>query len=309
MTTSLSSLFRALGMLVPISLLAMGAMVRATTLPSTAFFYGSAMPAASLSKFDRIVVEAANVQDLSALRARGAQVFAYVSVGEAEGWRDSTRALPPGLFMGANPDWQSRVADLTQPGWKKFLLEDRMASLWAQGYRAFFLDTLDSYQRYATTPAAQAVQTRALVDIIRSMHQRFPGVELLFNRGFEVLPEVAPLSVGIVAESLFQSWNPALQEYVAVSPPDREWLQRAQARQHTLPAYQSLAVALNRKDLSAISLLLQECGDELGSADLGSAPCAACSATRRPWPWPNRPCCKSPLTPTMSFANDLSETL
>jgi uncharacterized protein (TIGR01370 family) len=224
MTTSLSSLFRALGMLVPISLLAMGTMVRATTLPSTAFFYGSAMPAASLSKFDRIVVEAANVQDLSALRARGATVFAYVSVGEAEGWRDSTRALPPGFFLGANPDWQSRVADLTQAGWKKFLLEDRMASLWAQGYRAFFLDTLDSYQRYATTPAAQAVQGSALVDIIRSMHQRFPGVELLFNRGFELLPEVAPLSVGIVAESLFQSWNPASQEYGVVSPPDREWL-------------------------------------------------------------------------------------
>lgn len=224
MTTSLSSLFRTLGMLVPISLLAMGTMVRATTLPSTAFFYGSAMPAASLSKFDRIVVEAANVQDLSALRARGAKVFAYVSVGEAEGWRDSTRALPPSLFLGANPDWQSRVADLTQTGWKKFLLEDRMASLWAQGYRAFFLDTLDSYQRYATTPDARAVQTSALVDIIRSMHQRFPGVELLFNRGFELLPEVAPLSVGIVAESLFQSWNPASQEYVEVSPPDREWL-------------------------------------------------------------------------------------
>ena len=46
----------------------------------------------------------------------------------------------------------------------------------------------------------------------------------MFNRGFELLPEVAPLSVGIVAESLFQSWNPALQEYVEVSPPDREWL-------------------------------------------------------------------------------------
>ena len=50
-----------------------------------------------------------------------------------------------------------------------------------------------------------------------------------------------------------------------------EWLQRAQLRQHTLPAYQSLAVALNRKDLSAISLLLQERGDELGSADRVSA--------------------------------------
>ena len=224
MTITTSSLFRALRVLVPASWCVWCGVALAANLPSTAFFYGSAVPAASLSKFDRVVVEAANVQDLPALRARGAKVFAYVSVGEAEGWRDSTRALPHSLFMGANAEWQSRVADLTQPGWKKFLIEDRMAALWAQGYRAFFLDTLDSYQRYATTPAAQAAQVAALVDIIRAIHQRFPGVALLFNRGFEVLPDVAPLAVGVVAESLFQSWNPGAQEFAAVSPQDREWL-------------------------------------------------------------------------------------
>lgn len=192
--------------------------------PSTAFFYGAPVPVVELSKFKRVVVEAENLADLDGLRIAGAEVFAYLSVGEAEGWRTSARALPNDLFMGGNAAWNSRVADLTQPGWREFLLEQRMAMLWKIGYNSFFLDTLDSYQMVVKTPAEQSAQARALVEIIRAMHHRFPGVKLLLNRGFEVLPEVGPLAVGLVAESLFQSWNPVTREYDSVSEKDRGWL-------------------------------------------------------------------------------------
>jgi polysaccharide biosynthesis protein PelA len=192
--------------------------------PSTAFFYGAPVPVVELSKFKRVVVEAENLADLDGLRIAGAEVFAYLSVGEAEGWRASARALPKDLFLGDNAAWNSRVADLTQPGWRKYLIEQRMAMLWESGYTSFFLDTLDSYQIVVKTPAEQLAQARALVEIIRAMHQRFPGVKLLLNRGFEVLPEVGPLAVGLVAESLFQSWNPVTREYDSVSDKERGWL-------------------------------------------------------------------------------------
>lgn len=192
--------------------------------PSTAFFYGTPVPVLDLSKFDRVVVEAENVKDLAGLRVTGAEVFAYVSVGEAEAWRASSRELPQTLFIGANPGWQSRIADLTLPGWRNYLIEQRMAQLWAAGYRGFFLDTLDSYQIAVKDPDEQGVQSRALVEMIRAMHQRFPGVKLLFNRGFSVLPEIGPLAVGLVAESLFQSWNPVSKVYESVSEKDRTWL-------------------------------------------------------------------------------------
>lgn len=192
--------------------------------PSTAFFYGSPVPVLALSKFQRIVVEAENIKNPDGLRIAGADVFAYLSVGEAEGWRASSRALPKHLFLGANMAWQSRIADLTQPGWRDYLIEERMARLWEDGYRGFFLDTLDSYQIVAKSQEAQQAQSKALVEIIRAMHQRFPGVKLLLNRGFAVLPEAGPLAVGLVAESLFQSWNPTTQVYESVSEKDRNWL-------------------------------------------------------------------------------------
>ncbi|MDQ3059338.1 MAG: endo alpha-1,4 polygalactosaminidase [Pseudomonadota bacterium] len=212
------------GRLLPLCLVMSGCAVACDNRPSTAFFYGAAMPVAALAQFDRVVVEAENVKDLAGLRVAGADVFAYVSVGEAEGWRASASALAPELFVGTNLAWHSRIADLTQPGWRNYLIEQRMALLWQTGYRGFFLDTLDSYERVVNTPDQQLAQSRALVEIIHAVSQRFPGVKLLFNRGFAVLPEVGPLGVGLVAESLFQSWNPTTQQYAPVAENERSWL-------------------------------------------------------------------------------------
>ncbi len=210
--------------LLPFCLLAPGCAVTSASQPRTAFFYGANMPVQTLAQFDRVVVEAENVKDLDGLRAAGADVFAYVSVGEAEGWRASARALPPGLFLGANADWGSRIADLTQPGWRRYLIEQRMAPLWASGYRGFFLDTLDSYERVARSAPERQRQASALAETVRAVSKRFPGVKLLLNRGFAVLPDIGPLAAGLVAESLFQSWNPATRKYTPVADSERSWL-------------------------------------------------------------------------------------
>ena len=215
---------RAVARLFPSLALVCGSALAQAQPPSTAFFYGAPVPVEQLSRYKRVVVEADNLGSPARLAASGALVFAYVSVGEAEGWRASTRALDDSLFDGANSAWGSRVADLTHPGWTRFLLETRMAGLWKQGYRGFFLDTLDSYQLTAKDPAARLRQQRALVVLIGAIHRRFPGVQLLLNRGFEVLPDVSAMVVGVAAESLFQSWDPKAGAYTVVDEPSREWL-------------------------------------------------------------------------------------
>jgi uncharacterized protein (TIGR01370 family) len=191
---------------------------------STAFYYGKPMPIELLSNFEQVVVEPDNLENLDLFIAKGVDVFAYLSVGEVNPSRPWFTDIKAHWILGKNPDWGSQVVDLNQREWHDYLINKVMAPLWERGYRGFFLDTLDSYQLISKDPRVRLVQQQALTELIRSMHNRFPGIKLILNRGFELLPEVAKYSVGVAAESLFQSWNPALNQYTEVAKTDNEWL-------------------------------------------------------------------------------------
>src|SRR5262249_2470461 len=117
----------------------------------------------------------------------------------------------------------SDIVDPARPEWHTFLL-DRMAELWKRGYRAFFLDTLDSYQAVEATAEKRAALKAGLEQLIQKMAQRFVGGKLLFNRGFELLPAVGQLACVIAAESLYQQWDPVSRSYGAVAQKERDWL-------------------------------------------------------------------------------------
>lgn len=192
--------------------------------PQTAFYYGSSPPIDDLSRYPRVVVQPDNLRDIASLSRSGVEVFAYVSVGEAEGWRSDSAALPLDLFKGENRPWNSRIPDLRDSRWTSYVLNRRIDELWTAGYRAFFLDTLDSYMLVALTTEERAEQLTALAGLIAEIARRHPGVLLLFNRGFELLPHVGALAAGVVAESLFEGWDESRRIYRSVPESDRQWL-------------------------------------------------------------------------------------
>ncbi len=194
---------------------------------STAFYYGGELPDELLRVYDRVVVEPDALprsgRPSPTATTHRARLWAYVSVGElARGTRPA--AFQDDWVLGSNPAWHSDVMDLTHAGWRRYLLDTRMAALWKQGYRGFFLDTLDSYRIPTGSEAKKAAQKTALVSLIREMSRRFPGVELIGNRGFELLPDIAPLLRGVAAESLYDRWDAAKKRYVQVPEADRRWL-------------------------------------------------------------------------------------
>ena len=156
--------------------------------------------------------------------------FAYVSVGEIERTRPYFGELPPAWLLGRNPSFDSMVVDQAQPGWPDFFAERVVRPLWDKGWRGFFLDTLDSYQLFARTPEARARQETGLVAVVRTLRERFPGVRLFFNRGFEILPQVHGDAWGVAAESLYRAYDHGTQRYREVAGPDRAWLESQLAR-------------------------------------------------------------------------------
>ena len=214
-----------------------------TRLPSVAFYYGAQPPLADLQAFDIAVVEPDFVPEPrrhARAAADGAhELYAYVSLGEVHPSRSYYAALPAGSLRGSNAAWGSRVIDQNAPGWQAFFLDTIIAPLWQRGWRGFFLDTLDSYQLFANTDAARREQQAAMVGILREFKRRYPDGKLILNRGFELLPEIAPLVTAVAAESLYQGYDAAENAYRPVPQADRDWLveRLREARdQYHLPA-------------------------------------------------------------------------
>ncbi|MES1941968.1 hypothetical protein T5B8_17096 [Salinisphaera sp. T5B8] len=193
--------------------------------PSVAVYYGNDVPVSMLDQFDWAVVEAEHMGEgqLDKLEQYGTQAFAYVSLGEAEHWRAGDE-LPSDSLKARNEGWNSQAADLTDQAWGDYIINERIRPLWAAGYRALFLDTLDSYRLFASEDADVAAQQQALVGLIKRIRNTFPGVKLLLNRGFEVLDQVQGDIVGVAAESLYQSWDVRTQSYRDVKPEDTQYV-------------------------------------------------------------------------------------
>jgi len=194
----------------------------AAAAPAVALYYGSAATLQELRLFDIAVVEPDHGYDPVQARAQGAELYAYAAVGEALPSRPYYARIPAAWKMARNGPWQSDAIDQTPAAWPDFFATEVIAPLWQRGYRGFFLDTLDSYR--LAKDFDEAAQQAGLVRVIETLHARFPGIQLILNRGFEIAERVQDKVRMVAAESLFRRWNARDQRYEQVPEADRQWL-------------------------------------------------------------------------------------
>lgn len=191
-----------------------------------AFYYGSRPPLDELRHFDQVVIQPSQVlpQERERLLKLDSLVFAYVSIGEVARNSEDIRQINQKWSIGTNPLWNSLVMDMASPAWRDYLLERHFAALWKNGYRAFFLDTVDSYLISSQEGKGRAAQEAGLVALLKEVKDRFPGVQLILNRGFEVLDRLAPYADGMVAESLYSGFDPLTGKHAPTKEENRAWL-------------------------------------------------------------------------------------
>lgn len=196
------------------------------------FYYGSRPPVEDLRHFDQIVIQPSQIlpHEKKALLNLDSLVFAYVSFGEIARNSEDMERIKTKWSIGVNPAWNSLVMDMTDPAWHEYLLEHHFDRLWREGYRAFFLDTVDSYLIVMSEGKQRDEQEKGLVALLAEVKRRFPGCKLILNRGFEVLDRVAQYADGIVAESLFHGFDPVTAKHTPTKEENREWLLKQLAR-------------------------------------------------------------------------------
>ncbi len=189
-----------------------------------AFYYGKHPSVRQLADFDWVIIDPdSDFMPVHYPRSR-AHWIAYVSVGEVTQNRGYYDYLPKSWIMGDDTEWNSEVIDQTSPAWPDYFADQVVAPLWKRGFRGFFLDTLDAYQRVTTDPKEQAAQRQGLVRLVMVLRQRFPQAVIFLNRGFELLPQVHAQVNGVVVESVFKGWDQARKTYFDVAPQDTRWI-------------------------------------------------------------------------------------
>ena len=190
---------------------------------NAAFFYGSPYPQ-ELGIYDAVIVEADHADFATVPANLQKKLYAYTSLGEADEGKTYTDRVPIETMVTRNPAWSSNVMNQDSPVWRAFYIEKIIAPLWKRGFRGIFVDTLDSYQLAAKTPQQKVIQENGMVETLLQVRQRFPGIRIILNRGFEIMPQVHDWVTAVAVESLFQGWDNSTHSFVPVTSSNREWL-------------------------------------------------------------------------------------
>ena len=179
-----------------------------------------------VAAFDVAVVDPGARVELAAAKAAGTTVLAYLSAVEVApdaAYRDRVRNEGHRI-LAHNPEWNSDLPDISTGKWTA-LLADLADEAAARGFDGFFLDTMDAADTLAEKFPDRAGEFRdGLVAAVGEIRRRHPGRKIVLNRGFSVLPRLRGVVDGVLAESLFSTYDFSVKKYAPVVAADSAWL-------------------------------------------------------------------------------------
>ena len=203
--------------------------------------YGAATDPVLARACALLVLEPHHARPIAPLRGPGSILLGYVSFGEVEHSRPYFVGLEKaGALKAANPNWpDARLADLRHPAWRAAVLDRLVHAILALGYDGIFIDTMDNAEAMERQdPVANRGMVAAGVSLIAAVRARFPKIRIMLNRGYALLPEIAPKIDYLLGEAMASRWNFTAKRYDVLSDSDWAWqagrLRAAQARNPAL---------------------------------------------------------------------------
>ncbi|MEZ5413809.1 MAG: endo alpha-1,4 polygalactosaminidase [Opitutaceae bacterium] len=178
--------------------------------------YSANVPDEAARLYDTLIVHPEAQIDLTDVHRHNAIALAYLSIGEVAAdapYRSEVleKKLP---FAGRNPTWNSNLIDLADKRWVDYLVDTLAADIARKGFDGFFLDTVDSVLTVAPEDAERTATLRdAVVRLVRRLKSQFPDKQIVLNRGFFALEAVKGSIDGMLAESLYSTYDFATKSY------------------------------------------------------------------------------------------------
>lgn len=183
-------------------------------------YYGSFNK--DMKKFDVAILESANLKksEIKELNKAGVYTIAYLSIGEEKGLNKGKGNGPGGYasyyFADSdgkpvqNANWGSYYTNASDPDW-----QERVISLAKEiidkGCDGLLLDTIDTVDLYPDT-------FDGMVELIKKLHDTYPDIKLVANRGFSVLSAISPYISGVMYESFTSHYDFLNKDYAKQLP-------------------------------------------------------------------------------------------
>lgn len=151
-----------------------------------------------------------------AIRDLGKRVFGYINIGEEEEhapWFDEIKA--EGILLIENEQWEkSHMIDLRDKRWVKRLVEEIIPFVLHKGFNGLFLDTLDNAEHLESLDGEKYKGMKAAaVEIVKAIRLNYPEVDLMVNRGFGIVEEIAPYIDLLLGEGIFTDYDFQTKKY------------------------------------------------------------------------------------------------
>lgn len=184
---------------------------RLAEVESFALALGDGAAGRNLDGYDLIVVDGSvPAHRVKALRAGGAVVLGYVSVGTIESYRTWFKAAKP-YRLELWEDWGEWYADVSKKGFRDLIAGRVAPAILRRGFDGLFLDNVDMIE----THRARAKGMRALVRRLEAM----PGL-LFAQNGDGIIDPFLPLLDGWNREDVSGTYDFDTRRYRAVPAAD-----------------------------------------------------------------------------------------
>ncbi len=156
--------------------------------------------------------DAYSAEQVAQLKGNGAKVVAYLSIGEAEGYRSYFPEIASSaLIIKENPEWSDNFpVKYWEPQWF-LILQKYTRQIVGKGFDGLFFDVVDAWEPYREKQALQKTRMEdlliSIIDLARALN---PNLLMIIQNSHQLFEreELAGKVDGINQEGLYVSWLP-----------------------------------------------------------------------------------------------------
>jgi hypothetical protein len=172
-----------------------------------------------------------STRDIRRLNQAGVVTLGYMSVGEDDRLQKGNGRGPGGYASwyfehqhAGKPDqngvWHSYFANCGDPAWRHNRLKRAEQLIKNDNFAGLFLDTIGDCTLYPGTG-----DRKGSVKLVEELRRKFHGCPIVVNRGFALLPSLAPYINGDMFEDFTLTWKKSNHriKYVVQGPDAMKW--------------------------------------------------------------------------------------